>query len=44
MNQGLFWEITFNKARWDKLSNEHKAIIETSSDAMTARMRGGVQI
>ncbi len=35
---GSILEITFNKARWDKLSSEHKAIIETSSDAMTARM------
>ncbi len=35
---GSILEITFNKTRWDKLSSEHKAIIETSSDAMTARM------
>ncbi len=27
---GSILEITFNKARWDKLSSEHKAIIETS--------------
>ena len=35
---GSILEITFNKARWEKLSSEHRAIIETSADAMTAKM------
>jgi len=35
---GSILELTFNKARWEKLSDEHKAIIATASEEMTATM------
>jgi TRAP-type mannitol/chloroaromatic compound transport system substrate-binding protein len=35
---GSILEITFNKARWEKLSNEHKAIITAASEEMTGNM------
>ena len=35
---GSILEITFNKARWEKLSDEHKAIITTASEEMTGNM------
>ena len=35
---GSILEITFNKARWEKLSKEHKAIITAASEEMTSAM------
>lgn len=35
---GSILEITFNKARWEKLSEEHKAIITAASEEMTGTM------
>ncbi|MBT8349147.1 MAG: TRAP transporter substrate-binding protein DctP [Sulfurovum sp.] len=35
---GSILEITFNKARWEKLSTEHQAIITAASEEMTANM------
>jgi len=35
---GSILEITFNKARWQKLSHEHRAIIETTAEEMTGTM------
>jgi TRAP-type mannitol/chloroaromatic compound transport system substrate-binding protein len=35
---GSILEITFNKTRWEKLSNEHKAIITAASEEMTGNM------
>ncbi|MCF6207193.1 MAG: TRAP transporter substrate-binding protein DctP [Sulfurovum sp.] len=35
---GSILELTFNKARWEKLSEEHKAIITEASKAMTGDM------
>jgi len=35
---GSILEITFNKARWEKLSNEHRAIITAASEEMTGNM------
>jgi TRAP-type mannitol/chloroaromatic compound transport system substrate-binding protein len=35
---GSILEITFNKARWEKLSDEHKAIITAASEEMTGNM------
>ena len=35
---GSILEITFNKARWEKLSDEHKAIITAASEEMTGTM------
>jgi len=35
---GSILELTFNKARFDTLSNEHKAIIQYASEAMTNEM------
>jgi len=35
---GSILELTFNKARWEKLSKEHQAIITTASEEMTATM------
>ena len=35
---GSILEITFNKARWEKLSNEHRAIITAASEEMTSNM------
>ena len=35
---GSILEITFNKARWEKLSAEHQAIITAASEEMTANM------
>jgi len=35
---GSILEITFNKARWEKLSAEHKAIITAASEEMTSNM------
>jgi len=35
---GSILEITFNKARWDKLSKEHQAIITSASEEMTGTM------
>jgi len=35
---GSILEVTFNKARWEKLSSEHQAIITTASEEMTANM------
>lgn len=35
---GSILEITFNKIRWDKLSDEHKAIITSASEEMTGNM------
>ena len=35
---GSILELTFNKARYEKLSDEHKAIIKYASEAMTTEM------
>ncbi|WP_309496748.1 TRAP transporter substrate-binding protein DctP [Sulfurovum sp.] len=35
---GSILEITFNKARWEKLSKEHQAIITVASEEMTSTM------
>ncbi|RRS30273.1 MAG: C4-dicarboxylate ABC transporter [Epsilonproteobacteria bacterium (ex Lamellibrachia satsuma)] len=35
---GSILELTFNKARWEKLSNQHKAIITAASEEMTGNM------
>ncbi len=35
---GSILEITFNKARWEKLSEEHKAIITVAAEEMTGNM------
>jgi len=35
---GSILELTFNKARWEKLSKEHQAIITAASEEMTANM------
>lgn len=35
---GSILELTFNKAKWEKLSNEHKAIISSASEEMTGTM------
>jgi TRAP-type mannitol/chloroaromatic compound transport system substrate-binding protein len=35
---GSILELTFNKARWEKLSDEHKAIITAASEEMTSNM------
>ncbi len=35
---GSILELTFNKARWEKLSAEHRAIITAASEEMTATM------
>jgi len=35
---GSILELTFNKARWEKLSSEHQAIITAASEEMTANM------
>lgn len=35
---GSILEITFNKARWEKLSAQHQAIITTACDEMTSTM------
>jgi len=35
---GSILEITFNKARWEKLSDMHKAIITAASEEMTGNM------
>ena len=35
---GSILEITFNKARWEKLSDEHRAIITCASEEMTSSM------
>jgi TRAP-type mannitol/chloroaromatic compound transport system substrate-binding protein len=35
---GSILEITFNKARWEKLSKEHQAIIAAASEEMTSAM------
>jgi TRAP-type mannitol/chloroaromatic compound transport system substrate-binding protein len=35
---GSILEITFNKARWEKLSSEHQAIITAVADEMTSTM------
>ena len=35
---GSILEITFNKARWEKLSDEHRAIITAASEEMTCNM------
>ncbi len=35
---GSILELTFNKSRFDKLSEEHKAIIQYASEAMTSEM------
>ena len=35
---GSILEITFNKARWEKLSEEHRAIITAASEEMTSNM------
>ncbi len=35
---GSILELTFNKARFEKLSDEHKAIIKYASEAMTTEM------
>ena len=35
---GSILELTFNKARWEKLSSEHRAIITAASEEMTATM------
>jgi len=35
---GSILEITFNKARWEKLSSEHQAIITAASEEMTGNM------
>ena len=35
---GSILELTFNKERWEKLSNEHKAIITAAAEEMTGTM------
>jgi TRAP-type mannitol/chloroaromatic compound transport system substrate-binding protein len=35
---GSLLELTFNKRKWDKLSDEHKAILETASNEMNSSM------
>ncbi len=35
---GSILEMTFNKARWEKLSSEHQAIITAASEEMTSNM------
>jgi len=35
---GSILEITFNKARWERLSDEHRAIITAASEEMTGNM------
>ena len=35
---GSILEITFNKTRWEKLSDEHKAIITAATEEMTGNM------
>jgi len=35
---GSILEITFNKARWEKLSDEHQAIITAAAEEMTGNM------
>ena len=35
---GSILEITFNKNRWEKLSNEHQEIITSATEAMTGNM------
>jgi len=35
---GSILEITFNKSRWEKLSEEHRAIITAASEEMTGNM------
>ena len=35
---GSILEITFNKVRWEKLSDEHRAIITAASEEMTGNM------
>ena len=35
---GSILEITFNKARWEKLSDEHQSIITAASEEMTGNM------
>lgn len=35
---GSILEVTFNKARWEKLSNEHQAIITAAAEEMTGTM------
>ncbi len=35
---GSILEITFNKTRWEKLSDEHRAIITAASEEMTGNM------
>jgi len=35
---GSILEITFNKARWEKLSHEHRAIITVATEEMTGNM------
>jgi len=35
---GSILELTFNKVRWEKLSDEHKAIITAASEEMTGNM------
>jgi len=35
---GSILEITFNKARWERLSKDHQAIITAASEEMTANM------
>ena len=35
---GSILEITFNKARWEKLSDEHRAIITVATEEMTSNM------
>jgi len=35
---GSILEITFNKARWERLSDEHRAIITAASEEMTGTM------
>ena len=35
---GSILEMTFNKARWEKLSSEHQAIITAASEEMSANM------
>jgi TRAP-type mannitol/chloroaromatic compound transport system substrate-binding protein len=35
---GSILELTFNKARWEKLSSEHQAIITAASEEMTSTM------
>ena len=35
---GSILELTFNKARWEKLSDEHRAVITAASEEMTGNM------